>query len=235
MYSFVTYSHSNCQDVIPAYLNRISKYGGGIECNLMLDKIFLDAKNIHIYDDSKNYSSEFVRILKNIPHEYFIYMQEDFILYDHIKLNEINYCFDVLKNSNLSFIRFIKCGHVSDINISKNLYLISKDAVSHKSSDCYSMQPTLWKKSDFIKLYEDCNSNYFGEHIGYTNSLNKLKMNGAYYYDNEMRIGNHHYSTIFPYIATAIVRGKWNYSQYPKELESLFSEFKIDKNIRGCV
>lgn len=238
MYCFTTYTHSNCLDVIPAYLDRLARYASGIENYLMIDKCNvenLNTKNLNFYDDSKNYSKEFVRILNHIPYDYFIYMQEDFILYDFAMLNEINRCLDLLKNSNLSFIRFIKCGIVTDIKVSDNLFLVSKDSQSHQSSDAYSMQPTLWKKADFIKLYEYCNSPKFGEHMGYAHSLINLNMNGAYYYDNEDRIGGHHYSKIFPYVATAIVKGKWNYSQYPNQLQSVFDEYKIIKDLRGCV
>jgi hypothetical protein len=38
---------------------------------------------------------------------------------------------------------------------------------------------------------------------------------------------------VYPYIATAIIKGKWNLSEYPIELGDLLSEYKIDKSIRG--
>ena len=37
---------------------------------------------------------------------------------------------------------------------------------------------------------------------------------------------------IYPYVATAIVKGKWNIKEYPI-LENLLKSYNIDKNIRG--
>lgn len=161
-------------------------------------------------------------------------MQEDFILYDFVNIEEIKRCVKFLENSNLSYIRLIKCGDVTNIKVNENLYLVSKDGLSNCSINSFSMQPTIWKKKDFINLYLTCNSDKFGENYNYTFSLNRLNMNGCYYYNEEPARGGHHDSSIFPYIATAIVKKKWNYSEYPGELDLLFKEYSIDKNLRGC-
>jgi hypothetical protein len=44
---------------------------------------------------------------------------------------------------------------------------------------------------------------------------------------------SHWKSDIYPYIATAIVKGKWNFSEYGPELEELLREYKIDPIARG--
>jgi hypothetical protein len=53
--------------------------------------------------------------------------------------------------------------------------------------------------------------------------LGSEKKRGIYHYDSE----------VFPYVATAIVKGKWNFSEYPKELEEVLSFCEIDKKLRG--
>ena len=45
----------------------------------------------------------------------------------------------------------------------------------------------------------------------------------------------HYDSSVYPYVATAIVKGKWNMSQYPKQLEEILRENKINVNDRGAV
>ena len=40
-------------------------------------------------------------------------------------------------------------------------------------------------------------------------------------------------SKTFPYIATAIVKGKWNLSEYKQELGMILSSYKIDLGARG--
>jgi hypothetical protein len=53
---------------------------------------------------------------------------------------------------------------------------------------------------------------------------------------DEKKRGMYHYdSSVFPYIATAINKGKWNYSEYQTELDSLFAEYQINPFERGIV
>jgi hypothetical protein len=40
---------------------------------------------------------------------------------------------------------------------------------------------------------------------------------------------------VFPYIATAINKGKWNMSEYSKELDFLFKEYNVNPFERGIV
>jgi hypothetical protein len=54
--------------------------------------------------------------------------------------------------------------------------------------------------------------------------------------ENLAKIGLSHWqSEIYPYIATAIFKGKWNFSEYGAELEELLEEYRIDPNIRGKI
>ena len=55
-----------------------------------------------------------------------------------------------------------------------------------------------------------------------------------FFYNGEKKRGSHHYdSTIFPHIASASVKGKWNLSEYHNELSPLLEKYQINKNIRG--
>ena len=50
----------------------------------------------------------------------------------------------------------------------------------------------------------------------------------------ERKRGLYHYdSLVFPYIATAINKGKWNYNEYQKELDIFFTEYEINPFERG--
>ena len=53
--------------------------------------------------------------------------------------------------------------------------------------------------------------------------------------DNKNKRGLFHYdSNIVPHVASALVKGRWNLSEYP-ELVDILSENKIDYNLRGSV
>lgn len=232
-----TYTHSNCKDIWLSYYSRLQTYASRLLIYTMVNNIdnFCYGNKSILYNDSLPYYLEFIRCLESIEEDYFIYMQEDFILYDYVNIEEINRCLSFLKNSDLSFARLLKCGHVTNKKVENKLYLISTSSAGHYSENCFSMQPTIWKKKDFISLYNTCKSHKFGEHWGYTEAMNSLKLNGVYYYDNEKPRGGHFDSSIFPYIATAIIKGKWNFTQYQKELQDIFYEFKIDKSTRGYI
>lgn len=234
--SFVTYTNNNCKDIWKPYFHSLDFYATNIKSYVFSDVVCEEFQNHKFlsYVEEKNYCQEFNRLLDNVDTKYFIYMQEDFILYNKINIDKINKYISVLDKTDFSYVRLIKCGDITNIKYEDDLYLVSKDNKSNFSINSFSMQPTIWKKEDFIDLYESTNRQRFGEHIEYSMAMNSLGINGLYSYNGEKkRGGNHHDSEVFPYIATAIVKGKWNISEYPEEIEVILRDFKIDKNLRG--
>jgi hypothetical protein len=66
--------------------------------------------------------------------------------------------------------------------------------------------------------------------------MNRIGMKGMYHYDNEPKRGSNHFDTnVYPYIATALVKGKWIMSEYDEELSPILDKNNIDKNKRGIV
>jgi hypothetical protein len=234
--SFVTYTHENASDVWEPYFDSLDKYSATIKSYCLSNKV-TDRFSKHSfieYDDNKNYSQEFIKALEGLKEDYFIYMQEDFILYDFVNLEKIKNYINTLENSKFSFIRLIKCGNVTETNVTEDLYLITELNRLHGSINSFSMQPTIWKKKDFIELYKKTNSHRFGETWQHIDAMNKLKINGLYAYNGENKRGANHFdSSVFPYIATAIVKGKWNTLEYKKELKVIFDKYSIDPNARG--
>ena len=57
----------------------------------------------------------------------------------------------------------------------------------------------------------------------------KANIYGLMHFDNENLRGGHFDSNVWPYIATAIVKGKWNLIEYSNELSKIE---KIAKNNR---
>ena len=63
-----------------------------------------------------------------------------------------------------------------------------------------------------------------------------FKIRGLYTHNGEPKRGELHWDTsVYPYIATAIVKGKWNLSQYEKELGMLLRKYIIDPSDRGTI
>lgn len=236
--AFVTYTHSNCKDIWRPYFDSLDTYASNIPSYVFSNEKtseFINHKYL-VYDDYKNYCEEFIRLLENVKEDYFIYMQEDFILYNYIDKDKIQNYIEILsKDENLSYVRLIKCGDVTSIKYKEDLFYISISGSSNNSINSFSMQPTIWKKKDFIKIYALTMSSRFGEGWQYTIAMNQLNINGLYSYNNEPKRGGHHDSYVFPYIATAVVRGKWNYSEYSEELKPIFTKYDIDCLKRGLI
>jgi len=59
-----------------------------------------------------------------------------------------------------------------------------------------------------------------------------LGIQGLYHHDGEPKRGLHHYdSKVFPYIASALVKGDWC-SEYKDELKGILGLYNIDESIR---
>jgi hypothetical protein len=66
--------------------------------------------------------------------------------------------------------------------------------------------------------------------------MSKNNIKGLCHYNNEPKRGENHYdSDVYPYIATALVKGKWIMSEYSFELGSILEKYNIDINKRGAI
>ena len=220
----IVYSHSSCKDVLTVFKSQHSKH-----CTFPLH-IISDYEGEYIYNNVDPYYKHWIDHLHQIPDNYFIYNQEDFILYDDVDVDKIMYLQKVLElNPKYSFIRLIKSGqNLSNQEIGPNLY-----ETGVKSFPLYSMQATIWKKSKFIELYEATKQKKWFECEAYEKACLDLSIEGLYYYNNEPKRGGHYDSSIYPYIATAVVRGKWNFKEYKKELKPLLTKNNINPTLRG--
>jgi len=96
------------------------------------------------------------------------------------------------------------------------------------------MTPCIWKKEVLLSLLLNSKSSSVweleNENMFFPN------LNGAYYYCGENKRGISHYdSDIFPCILSAISKGRWNYSEYKYEIDTVVKEFDIDISTRGVV
>lgn len=228
----VVYTNSNCADVfIPFY------YQNKKHCKLPLYVISdydvnVEVDDFHKYSNDEPYYKVWVDALTKFDVEYFIYLQEDFFLYDDVKEDILETYRKQLADSDYSFVRLLKSGKLGTKKIFDNLYEIESS-----NENIFSMQATIWKTSDYIKLMNTAASKGWLEtDADYPNTMIQLNMKGMYHYDNELKIGsNHHDSNVYPYIATAVVKGKWNMKEYGFELGKILLKHNIDMNIRGIL
>jgi len=234
--TLLTYTHSNCSDVWPLYFKSLYKYSK-FRYHKCLSNTYLDyAREVDtvIYKDEENYSESFIRALDSVKTEFLLYMQEDFILYGYVESSDMARYVRILQESDLSFMRLVKCGPVSELHHKDDTYFITNPGSSHTSLYCFSLQPTIWKVKDLKRLHGMVRSSRFGEFDSYMDCMNGLGMNGLYAYNSEPKRGGSHYdSHTFPAVLSAIIKGRWNLTEYNKELVPLLVSEGIDPHVRG--
>jgi|TARA_R110000824_G_scaffold177610_10_gene357104 hypothetical protein len=213
--------------------------------------VFLDEKEELIPEDytasifsmRDKYRDQFLSCIDTVKEPYCIYISEDYVLYDKIQADLISGYKSVLeKEPDISFVRLMR-GGAYDLDWPRYKHYSDLHEISNFVPYFYSNQTSLWRTSDLKKIHkEGPNLHIAGLKMeeqfepAATKTCQELGIRGLYCYHDEQKRGIYHYdSTVFPYIATALVKGKWNLSEYPSELSSLLECYQIDSSIRGAV
>tara|TARA_R100001163_G_C5061242_1_gene198153 strand:+ start:882 stop:1616 length:735 start_codon:yes stop_codon:yes gene_type:complete len=240
--AMVTWTHSSYNDVFPAYFGNVKKYFKDLESSYVLINSLsenIDDDHLQLVNsESDSYASRWLGSLEHIEEDYILYMQEDFILYDYVDVVELNKCIDYLKNSECSCLRFIRSTINSlDNKEEENIYKISHSGVDLS----FTHQPSIWKKEHFQQVMTELNPRHLrdvesGGSFAGSRVMSQFKYFSSFYFDESSSLrGGHFDSKVFPYVATALIGGKWNTSQYPDELSSISKEYDINFNERGTV
>jgi len=241
--ALVINTHSSLRDVWNPFLDSVRTHIPQINPKyIFVDKTnfdFGDDFTIINYDTNVTYRDQFYESIKQVKEKYCIYIAEDYILYDDVQWDNILKQLKILdENKELSFVKLIGGGTEFSVPYKnyENLFLLD-----NQSKNFYTNQATIWKTRDLEKIYELSPPSHIAdkgnmqqmEPNGYK-ACRQMNMNGVVYYNGEKKRGlYHHDSSIFPYIATALVKGKWNMSEYQKELDSIFVKYNINPFERG--
>jgi hypothetical protein len=196
-----------------------------------------------VYDSSHKYQQQFTQCVQDVPEKYCIYISEDYILYEDVRMDLIEQYRQTMEvNPQVSFVRFMKGGIVDygspNFQYYENLYELSNGLPYF-----YTNQVALWRTRDLEKIHVH-GPNLHIANKDWENSFEfqasktcqELNIKGLYSYYGEKKRGLYHYDTIvFPHISTALVKGKWNLSEYTSELSPLLETYGVDPGIRGAV
>jgi hypothetical protein len=229
----VVYTNSNCKDVWDMFIKQYEKH---TKSKLFVitntdDFPITNKERIFTYSNNDSYYETWINALESFNIENFIYLQEDFILYDNVDDEKIFELSNILNNSKHSFLRLIKSGNLGNSYYANNIFEIEPC-----NENIFSMQATIWKTKDYIDILYNVKESKWLETINYRNYMCSNNISGLYYYQGEFKRGGNHYdSSIYPYIATALVKGKWNTLEYGEELSSMFNDYHINPIIRGVI
>lgn len=229
--TLLTYTHSKASDLHNVYFDRVKKFFKP-ENHVVLCDIEINYSDIimSIYDNESKYYEQMINALDKVKTEYVIYSQEDYILFDYVNLDKINKLISVLDNDKkLSFIRLIYSG------VDFNTIDYNEDLIYLKSEHQYyfSTQITIWRTQDLKDMFNSSKVETIWDEPKNSIYLKELNKIGLCVKEKGDKVGGHFNSSIYPYIATAIVKGKWNDSEYSDVLNTIYDEYNINKEIRG--
>jgi hypothetical protein len=224
----IVYTHIDMKDVWPMFFGQLKKYIGDTKIYVAVNEDDTELSDYIriIYDDSNSYTQRWKEILEQVEEETFMFIHEDMILFDKVDFQSLEKYIGYVKDNLAESIKLILAGDKFDE------WPIDKTLVTNQYAK-FSIQPTITQKKIFQQLVENLpplNIWQFEDAIvssgrDFMVRIGTEKKRGIYHYD----------SLVFPYIATAINKGKWNMSEYSKELDELFSEYGVMPFDRGIV
>mgnify|MGYP003120765156 FL=1 len=228
-------TNSNYSDVWAPCFGRLEKHAKGIKKYAFTDtasgeiEIPEDITPV-LYDNNASYRNQLLSCLKQIEEKYILYTSEDYILFNDVNKDEIESISKILDETDYSFCKFIK-GPEKTTPYKDNIYIIDES-----DPNFFAQQASLWKTRDFQKVFEAAPSeNTRMQHEpGGSEICRKLGLKGLQHYSGTEKRGVlHHDSEIFPCIATAVVKGLWNMTEYPSEMTDVITEYNINLHKRG--
>ena len=180
---------------------------------------------VRFYDPILPWSSRVGQVLKEIPDEYVIYLQEDWLLIDTLSADRLAGFVNFMKERSCEFLM----SH--PFPWTGTPYFIEFGGVHIYAMPCHYMQPAIWKKTLLeevcsvprgIKDYEDMNC------FAITSTRNCL---GVVNRDYKSKLCHMTASPLFPHMH-AIIKGGWTFKKYPA-LKALVEAHGIDTTKRG--
>ena len=233
--SIVMYTHSDVKDVWLPFFGQTEKFMNDYHKIIFVNK--RDSKipssfQTCIYDDSMNYKDRLLKCLKEINDELIIFHHEDMFLYDSPDIERLDKYTEFLSNmDDMSFIKLIRGGN--EVGIPSKVYPELK-YITKNFEYIFAIQPTIWKKSKLIEMIEhSASGNIWEFEVHAQKACRDRNIYGFYVDDGGIQRGKYHWdSKVYPYVATAVVKGKWN-NEYLFELNKLFIKYNINPEIRG--
>jgi hypothetical protein len=231
--TILLYTHSDVKDVWPLFFDQTNKYLGDFRKSVIVNKDDEDIPNEYVrylYDDKNNYINRNIQALSLIEDEFVLFQHEDMFLYNTPDINKLEEYTEYLKNSDMSFIKLIRGGE--QVGESDDKFPELKKITSNFDY-IFAIQPSIWKTKKLLEVFKNTTANTIWEfEWNAQQTCREKNIYGWYVDDGGKKRGRSHWdSKVYPYVATAIVKGKWC-SEYILELYPLFLKHKIDPMIR---
>ena len=221
-FPIIIYSHSSYSDVWPLILGQFEKFMPKRKIYLFTDQDPLKGDyEAVLYDDDKNYNKRMLQCLQQIKDPIILFTHEDMPLYSDPDIDQLNSYYNHIEKGFADSIKLIFAGWHFKSKTSPFDSSLSKNKLSK-----FSIQPTLIRTEALAKILKRYPSQNLWK---LEQKIEKSWIHPFKEYCCNLKgdkHGNHFDCSAYPYIATAIVKGKWNFEQYDI-LKPMLDEYQI--------
>jgi hypothetical protein len=222
----VVYTHTDMKDVWIPFFGQLKKYMPDNEVYVCVnrdDEMLADYNRV-IYDETKSYTEKLAESLEQINEEIFLFTHEDMILFDKPNYEYLKKYYSYVKDRKVDSIKLIYAGD-GGIKAECDETLVLNDFSK------FSIQPTIIRKDILLQIASNVGKLNIWE---FENAIVGSGMDFMARRGDEKKRGLYHYdSFVYPYVSTAINKGKWNLNEYTEELNPIFEEYNINPFERG--
>ena len=178
------------------------------------------------YNDELTYKNRILSCLNDIDEEEIVlFCHEDMFLYKKPNFDIIDEYINLIKNKNCELIKLVRAfENLDKSNIHEKLF-------RNPDRQLFSIQPTIIKVKTLKYIYKSVPGDNIWEFEANTSKKYLKDLISLCSFDKitDKKRGKFHYdSSVYPYICTAVIKGKWNFKEYKKELFEIFYNKKFN-------
>ena len=224
----LVYTHSDYSWVWKYWHQQTDKFLQNFDkiCMSNSNSSFRDDYLVIKYNDELTYKNRVLSCLNDIDdNEIVLFCHEDMFLYKKPNFKIIDEYINLVKNDNCELVKLIRAfENLDKSNLHEKLF-------KNPDKQLFSIQPTIIKVKTLKHIYKTVPGDNIWEFEANTSKkylkdiislcsfdLNVDKKRGKFHYD----------SSVYPYICTAVIKGKWNFKEYKKELFEIFYNKKFN-------
>jgi hypothetical protein len=233
--AYIFYTHSEYSDIWPIMVSQTNKFLPNKKKYLFSNKVdnstVFDGWEIILYNENNIYTKRVSSCLEQVCEDVVIFHHEDMFLYSEPDFEVISRLVDKVEKGEAEIIKFCRASY-NNIPDPKFDKFIHYTPINLR----FAIQPSVFLRNALIDIFLNAGGQTIWEfEVKASNYVLQKQLKSFYYYTGkETKRGQYHWdSFIYPYVATAVAKGKWDFECYPNLLNKLLRKHNIDPNIRG--
>ena len=224
----LVYTHSDYSWVWKYWHQQTDKFLQNFDkiCFLNSNSSFRKDYLVIRYNDELTYKNRILSCLNDIDEEEIVlFCHEDMFLYKKPNFDIINEYINLIKKENCELIKLVRAfENLDKSNLHEKLFI-------NPAKQLFSIQPTIIKIKTLKYIFKSVPGDNIWEFEANTSKKYLKDLISLCSFDKitDKKRGKFHYdSSVYPYICTAVIKGKWNFKEYKKELFEIFYNKKFN-------